>query len=80
MDIAEVLKHTSPDLFLPDIQTKDKQGTLAALVDGLIATTNIKNASLKRSGGNSMTKPSAFAIGSGANEFAAHGFENTRKC
>ena len=43
MDIAEVLKHTSSDLFLPDIQTKDKQGTLAALVDGLIAATDIKN-------------------------------------
>ena len=43
MDIAEVLKHTSPDLFLPDIQTKDKQGTLTALVDGLIAATDIKN-------------------------------------
>jgi nitrogen PTS system EIIA component len=43
MDIAEVLKHTSPDLFLPDIQTKDKQGTLAALVDGLISGTDIKS-------------------------------------
>jgi PTS system nitrogen regulatory IIA component len=43
MDIAEVLKHTSPDLFLPDIQTKDKEGTLAALVEGLIAATDIKN-------------------------------------
>lgn len=43
MDIAEVLKHTSPDLFLPDIQTKEKQDTLAALVDGLISATDIKN-------------------------------------
>ena len=43
MDIAEVLKHTSPDLFLPDIQTKDKQGALGALVDGLIGATDIKN-------------------------------------
>ena len=43
MDIAEVLKHTSPDLFLPDIQTKDKQATLAILVDGLISATDIKN-------------------------------------
>ncbi len=43
MDIAEVLKHTSPDLFLPDLQATDKPGTLAALVDGLIAATDIKN-------------------------------------
>ena len=41
MDIAEVLKHTSVDLFLPDIQTKNKQETLAALVDGLIAATDM---------------------------------------
>ncbi len=43
MDIAEVLKHTSPELFLPDLQTHDKQSTLAALVDGLISATDIKN-------------------------------------
>ncbi|MBU8871196.1 MAG: PTS sugar transporter subunit IIA [Gemmatimonadales bacterium] len=43
MDIAEVLKHSSVDLFLSDIQAKDKQGTLAALVDCLITATDIKN-------------------------------------
>lgn len=43
MDIAEVLKHTSPELFLPDLQTTDKQSTLAALVDGLIHATDIQN-------------------------------------
>lgn len=43
MDIAEVLKHTSPELFLPDLQTTDKQSTLAALVEGLINATDIQN-------------------------------------
>ncbi|MCB1183521.1 PTS sugar transporter subunit IIA [bacterium] len=43
MDIAEVLKHTSPDLFLPDLQATDKQGALAELVEGLVAGTEISN-------------------------------------
>jgi mannitol/fructose-specific phosphotransferase system IIA component (Ntr-type) len=44
MDIAEVLKHTSPQLFLPDLQATDKPSALAELVDGLIAGTDIQNA------------------------------------
>ena len=44
MDIVEVLKHTSPDLFLPNIQATDKDGALAELVKGLINGTEIKNA------------------------------------
>jgi len=44
MDIAEVLKHTSPQLFLPDLQATDKPSALAELVDGLIAGTEIQNA------------------------------------
>ncbi|MFT5783912.1 MAG: mannitol/fructose-specific phosphotransferase system IIA component (Ntr-type) [Candidatus Krumholzibacteriia bacterium] len=43
MDIAEVLKHTSADLFLPDLQATDKPGVLAELVEGLIAGTKISN-------------------------------------
>ena len=43
MDVAEVLKHTSPELFLPDLKTTNKQDTLTALVDALIAATDIKN-------------------------------------
>lgn len=44
MDIADVLKHTSPDLFLPDLKAKDKESALAELVEGLISGTDIKNA------------------------------------
>ena len=44
MNIAEVLKHTSPALFLPDMKATDKQGALAELVEGLIAGTDIQNA------------------------------------
>ena len=44
MNIAEVLKHTSPTLFLPDMQATDKQGALAELVDALIKGTDIQNA------------------------------------
>ena len=44
MNIAEVLKHTSPNLFLPDLQATDKHGILAELVEGLIAGTEIQNA------------------------------------
>lgn len=43
MDIAEVLKHTSPALFLPDLKATDKTGAMAEMVDGLIAGTDIKN-------------------------------------
>jgi len=43
MDIAEVLKHTSPELFIPELTATDKASTLAELVDGLIAGTDIKN-------------------------------------
>jgi PTS system nitrogen regulatory IIA component len=43
MDIAEVLKHTSPDLFIPDLKATDKSSALAGLVEGLIAGTDIKN-------------------------------------
>ena len=39
MDIAEVLKHTSPDLFLPDLEAKQKPAVLAELVHGLVAGT-----------------------------------------
>ena len=44
MNIAEVLKHTSPNLFLPDLKANDKNGLLAELVEGLIAGTDIQNA------------------------------------
>jgi PTS system nitrogen regulatory IIA component len=43
MDIAEVLKHTSPDLFIPDLEASDKTAALAGLVEGLIKGTDIKN-------------------------------------
>ena len=43
MDIAEVLKHTSPDLFFPDLEASDKTAALAGLVEGLIKGTDIKN-------------------------------------
>lgn len=43
MDIAEVLKHTSPTLFLSSIPATDKQGVLKELVGGLIAGTDIQN-------------------------------------
>jgi len=32
MDIAEVLKHTSPDLFIPDLKAADKSSALAGLL------------------------------------------------
>lgn len=37
MDISEVLKHTSPELYLADIEAGDKAGVLAELVQGLVA-------------------------------------------
>ncbi len=41
MDIAEVLKHTSSELFLSNLTATDKQGALAEMVEGLIAGTQI---------------------------------------
>ena len=43
MNIGEVLNHTSPALFLPDLKATDKTTILAELVEGLIAGTDIKN-------------------------------------
>ncbi len=43
MNIGEVLNHTSPALFLPELKATDKQGVLAELVEGLIGGTEIKN-------------------------------------
>jgi len=43
MNIGDVLNHTSPELFLPDLQATDKQGALTELVEGLIAGTEIHN-------------------------------------
>jgi len=39
MVIADVLQHTSPDLFLPDLEARDKAGALAELVAKLVAGT-----------------------------------------
>ncbi len=36
MDMAEVLQHTSPALFIPDLKAKDKAAALEELVDGLV--------------------------------------------
>ena len=45
MDIADVLKHTSPALFIPDLKAKDKKQTLAEMVDeGLIKGSPVTNA------------------------------------
>lgn len=43
MDIVEVLKHTSPALFLPDLQATDKASALAEMVEGLVSGTSIQN-------------------------------------
>ena len=43
MDISEVLKHTSPDLFLPDLKATNKETALSGLVEGLIQGTDIQN-------------------------------------
>jgi len=43
MDIAEVLKHTSAELFLSDLKATDKQSALTELVEGLLAGTKISN-------------------------------------
>ena len=44
MDIVEVIKHTSADLFLSDLTAEDKPTALAEIVEGLIAGTAITNA------------------------------------
>jgi PTS system nitrogen regulatory IIA component len=44
MDIVEVLKHTSPALFLPELQAADKASALAEIVEGLVSGTSIQNA------------------------------------
>lgn len=43
MDVADVLKHTSPELFLPDLKATDKQAALDEMVDGLVGGTPITN-------------------------------------
>ena len=43
MDIANVLNHTSAELFLSDLKAKDKESALSEMVDGLIAGTSITN-------------------------------------
>jgi PTS system nitrogen regulatory IIA component len=43
MDIADVLKHTSSDLFIPALKATDKEFALSEMVDGLIAGTPITN-------------------------------------
>jgi hypothetical protein len=47
MDIAEVLQHTSPELFLPELEAGDKPGVLTELVAKLVA------------GSKTMTRPDA---------------------
>lgn len=44
MDIVEVLKHTSPELFLPELKATDKPAALAEMVEGLVSGTSIQNA------------------------------------
>jgi mannitol/fructose-specific phosphotransferase system IIA component (Ntr-type) len=43
MDIAEVLNHTSPDLFISDLKAADKQTALTGIVEALIQGTKINN-------------------------------------
>jgi PTS system nitrogen regulatory IIA component len=43
MEMSDVLKHTSPQLFLPDLQATDKQTAIEEMVDGLLAGTPITN-------------------------------------
>ncbi|PIV80642.1 hypothetical protein COW53_08600 [bacterium CG17_big_fil_post_rev_8_21_14_2_50_64_8] len=43
MDIADVLKHTSSELFLPDLQATDKESAIQELVSGLSSGMNIQN-------------------------------------
>jgi mannitol/fructose-specific phosphotransferase system IIA component (Ntr-type) len=43
MNLTEVLKHTSPALFIPELQATEKNAVLDELVNGLIAGTPITN-------------------------------------
>jgi mannitol/fructose-specific phosphotransferase system IIA component (Ntr-type) len=43
MDVLDVLKHTSPDLFLPDLKATRKHAALEEMVEGLVAGTPITN-------------------------------------
>lgn len=43
MNMDEVLKHTSPELFLAELQATNKEQALQEIVDGLIAGTPITN-------------------------------------
>ena len=43
MTLTEVLKHTSPALFLSELQATDKQSALEEIVGGLIAGTPLTN-------------------------------------
>ena len=43
MDIADVLKHTSTELFIPELQAKDKRAALEEMVEGLVSGTPITN-------------------------------------
>lgn len=43
MNLTDVLKHTSPALFLSDLQAKNKTSALEEMVAGLIAGTPITN-------------------------------------
>lgn len=43
MTLTDMLKHTSPALFLPDLQATDKLSALEEMVSGLIAGTPITN-------------------------------------
>jgi mannitol/fructose-specific phosphotransferase system IIA component (Ntr-type) len=43
MTLTDMLKHTSPALFLPDLQATDKSSALEELVSGLIDGTPITN-------------------------------------
>ena len=43
MDILDVLKLTSPDLFMLDLKAEDKESALAEMTDALLAATPISN-------------------------------------
>jgi len=43
MDIQAVLKHTSPELFISDLQATDKRSALAEMVQALVRATALTN-------------------------------------
>ncbi len=43
MDIKDVLKHTSADLFIPDLKATDKAAALSEMIDKLVAATSLTN-------------------------------------